>query len=119
MELLKYLSTRKNKSQLNCIYKQLDEKYKEDYRAWLSNKSRFVSPKESTIFDVEIDYKIDYLRLIKFSNYQLHVMAYIMDMKFEDINKIKTLEQIKVAREKRIILKEIELLKLKLVQLEK
>lgn len=117
MEILKYLSKRKNKSQLNCIYNQLEEKNKADYRAWLSNKSRYVSPKESTIFDVENEYKIDYTKLIKFSNYQLLIMAYVMDMEFEDINKIKTLEQIKVAREKKEIIKQINLLQSKLAKL--
>ena len=44
-------------------------------------------------------------------------MAYVMDMEFEDINKIKTLEQIKVAREKKEIIKQINLLQSKLAKL--
>ena len=119
MEILKYLSKRKNKSQLNCIYNHLYSKYKEDYRAWLSNKSSYVSPKESTIFDIEIDYKIDYSKLINFSNYQLLIMSYIWDMEIENINQIKTLEEIKVRKEQKRILKEIELLKSQYIKLQK
>lgn len=119
MEILNYLSKRKNKSQLNCIYNQLERKYKEDYNAWLSNKSRYVSPKESTIFDIETDYKIDYSTLVKFSNYQLLIMSYVFHMDNKKINQIKTLEQFKVAAEKRRILKQIELLKSQYNKLEK
>ena len=118
MEIIQYLSKRKNKNQLNCIFNQLPCDNKQDYFAWLNNKSKYVSPKESLIFDVEDMYGIDFLKLKNFSIFQLHVMFNVKCMNMESQKNIKTLEQILANRQKKEALRKIELLKLEIAELE-